>query len=182
MSDTLYESYNTGDDFDIALNNDARKWGQTFTPSNAHDITSVKLKLFKTNSPGDMTVEIYATDGSGHPTGAALASGTIAAADISSTSSPGDWYECTFGSSALLSASTKYGIVLSTSGTWDATNFIVWREDGSSATYSGGNYMYLDTGTWYDGPNDDFMFEEYGTAAATPSENVIAKSFPLKGV
>jgi hypothetical protein len=46
--------------------------GQTFTVRQAHDATLLTLKICRGGEPGQATVEIFATDGAGLPTGAAL--------------------------------------------------------------------------------------------------------------
>ncbi len=72
---TRFEHYITGDDgaWEFGIIN----WmAQTFTPSTAHKITSVKLPLYRWGSPGTITVSIKATDGNGHPTGDDLCLGT----------------------------------------------------------------------------------------------------------
>jgi len=71
----LYEYYNTGDDSSQSVYG-SNWYAQTFTSSIAHTITSVKLKLYRTGSPGTVTVSIRATDGSGHPILPDLCSGT----------------------------------------------------------------------------------------------------------
>ena len=57
-------------------------WGtnlvaQSFTPTTTHVITSVILKLKISGLPGTVYIAIRATDGSGYPTGADLATGSI---------------------------------------------------------------------------------------------------------
>ncbi len=162
----MYESYNTGDD---SSNNvyGANWYAQTFTPSVAHTIKSVKLKLYKVGSPGNVTVSIRATSG-GHPTGSDLCSGIINGNTLNSTS-PGSWYEITLGSGYNLSASTMYAIVVrAPSGTYPSpANYLVWRRDASSPTYGGGCREGSTNGgsTWTSNTNRDMMFEEWGNRA-----------------
>lgn len=113
----LYEHYNTGDDGQFLISS-ADTWiAQTFTPSIAHTITSVKLLLFRGvgATPGTLTVHIKATDVSGHPTGDDLCSGTTDG-DTLTTNSAGEWREITLGAGALLGADTKYAIILEGDG------------------------------------------------------------------
>jgi hypothetical protein len=158
----MYEYYNTGDDNHVWLYGST--WvAQTFTPSVAHTITSVKLKLFRVGSPGTVTVSIRATSG-GQPTGSNLCSGTTSG-DTLTTSAPGEWREITLGSGYGLSAGTTYAIVVrATSG--DGSNYVWWRVDGSSPTYGGGMYLLSsDSGSsWTSGASYDLMFEEWGNA------------------
>jgi len=82
----LFEHHETGGDssYTIGQTSYSVKLAQTFTPDIAHEITKVELELFDGQGDGitgDIDVEIKATSG-GLPTGAALASGTIDAADL----------------------------------------------------------------------------------------------------
>jgi hypothetical protein len=162
LAASIYESYNAGDDGDSSIYGSTWR-AQTFTPSVAHTITSVKLMLWRTGSgPGTITVGIRATDGSGLPTGSDLCSGTIDGNTLT-ISSAGAWYEITFASGYDLSAGTQYAIVARAPG-GDAGNRGYWRRDASSATYSGGNLLQsANSGsTWTPLADRDFMFEEWG--------------------
>jgi len=158
----MYEYYNTGDDNHCWLY--GTTWvAQTFTPSVAHTITSVKLKLFRVGSPGTITVSIRATSG-GQPTGSDLCSG-ITTGDTLTTSALGEWREITLGSGYGLSAGTTYAIVVrATSG--NSSNYVWWRVDSSSPTYGGGMYLLSSNSgsSWISGASYDLMFEEWGNA------------------
>jgi len=83
----LFEHHETGgdDSYTIGQTSYSVKLAQTFTPDIAHQISRVELELFDNQGDGitgDIDVEIKATDVNGLPTGAALASGTIDAADL----------------------------------------------------------------------------------------------------
>jgi len=142
-------------------------WGvnwnvQTFTPSVRADITSVKLKLFKTGNPaGNFNVDIHAVDGAGKPTGAALTSGSIVASTIAA-GSPGSLVEITVTKYGL-SADTKYAIVVSVPD-GSAGNQIEWRIDSTELAYTGGTGGSSgDSGsTWTMNANQDAMFEVWG--------------------
>lgn len=162
---TLYEYYNTGDDG--AYDEYGVYWSaQTFTPSTAHKITSVKLKLYRVGSPGTITVGIRATS-SGLPTGADLCSGTINGNTLT-TDTAGAWYEITLGAGYDLSASTKYAIVVRALDGWSG-NEPYWRYDSTSPTYAGGSFVYSENsgGSWSAVTGNDFMFEEWGELAVT---------------
>jgi len=169
----LYEHYNIGDDASAALY-DAEWRAQTFTPSAAHKITSVKLKIYRAGSPGTITVSIRATDGSGHPIGGDLCSGTIDGNALT-TSSPGEWREITLGAGYDLDASTQYAIVVrAPSG--NASNLLRYRVDASSPTYAGGclEQSHNSGSTWSSIPSYDSMFEEWGEAIGPP---VVGRSY-----
>jgi len=82
----LFEHHETGGDtsYTIGQTSVAEKLAQTFTPDIAHEISKVELELFDNQGDGitgDIDVAIKATSG-GLPTGDALATGTIDAADL----------------------------------------------------------------------------------------------------
>ncbi|MBA7630622.1 hypothetical protein ES703_38146 [subsurface metagenome] len=106
---TKFEYYDVNDDADKYIY--ANVWSaQTFTPSTAHKITSVKLLCWREGIPGTVTVSIRATSG-GHPTGGDLCSGTTDGNTLP-LSSPYEWREITLGAGADLSADTMYAIVV----------------------------------------------------------------------
>jgi hypothetical protein len=154
-----YEYYNTGDTNQEYLHNST--WSaQTFTPSIAHKITSVKLRLYRFGNPGTVTVSIRATAGNGHPTGGDLCSGTTDGNTLP-TGSPYEWREVTLGSGYNLSASTKYAIVVRASN-GDSSNYLAWRLN-ISGTYTGGNQeCSYDSGvSWWTESVCDHVFEEW---------------------
>lgn len=165
----IYESYYTGDNsgWGLPVKEAATdKLGQTFTPSESHTITSVRLKLLRIGSPGTITVAIYATS-EGYPTGDALCSGTRNGNTVT-TSSSGSFYEITLGSGAVLSSGTKYVIILTAPEGTITTDIIKWRVDSIGATYSGGDAiqypnMYLED-VWGTREGADFMFICYGSS------------------
>lgn len=155
-----YEYYNTGDDSESSIR--ATIWrAQTFTPTIDHKIYYVKLKMFRINYPGTLTVSIKATDINGKPTGDDLTIGTIDANTF--TASPGLWYQITFASQLHLSASTQYAIVVR-APYFDLPNEVRWRLDWSSPSYSGGaTYTSADSGSsWSIDGSGDYMFEVWG--------------------
>lgn len=163
---TLFEYYNTGDtgSDDLAL---ATWRAQTFTPATAHKITSVKLKLYRVGSPGTIIVSIRATDGSGHPTGADLCSGTTDG-DTLTTDIGGEWREITLGAGYDLLADTKYAIVGRALDAYGA-NYVKWRREWGTGAYAGGNYEYSTHSgdSWDAAATSDFMFEDWGEPPVT---------------
>ena len=162
----LYEHYNTGDQGSVYIYDDMWQ-AQTFTPSVAHKITSVKLKLFRVGSPGTVTVSIQGTDGSGHPDGVDLCSGTTNGNTLP-TGPPHEWREITLGDGCDLSASTKYAIVIRIDSEVFG-NRIQWRIDSSGAYTGGCTETSIDGGSsWSSATSQDGMFEEYGIAGGFP--------------
>lgn len=155
-----YEYYNTGDTTFSSFY--GMYWyAQTFTTSIAHKITSVKLKLYRFGYPGMVTVSIRATDGSGHPTGPDLCSGTIDGNSLTAATG-GTWYEITLGDGYNLAAATKYAIVVRAPG-GGITNTLRWRLDTSGAYPGGCSESSSNSGSsWSSNPAYDLMFEEWG--------------------
>jgi hypothetical protein len=122
----------------------------------------VRLKLYRVDSPGTLTVNIRATDESGHPTGEDLCSGTTDG-DTLTTNVSGEWREITLGAGYLLVADTKYAIVIRVLG-GDENNQILWLLDYSSPTYVGGCLeSSVDSGDNWESQLDSVcMFEEWG--------------------
>jgi len=155
-----YEYYNTGATSGWSFYGST--WAaQTFTPSTTHTITSANLSLYRVGSPGTLNVSVWETDGSGHPTGSVLCSGTT---DGDSLNVYASWRSVSLGSGATVSASTKYAISLS-APSGSAGNIAVWGYDGTAPPYSGGNgETSSDSGASWSDQSVDFLFEEYGTS------------------
>jgi len=166
----LYEYYNTGDNNYFSMH--GTTWvAQTFTTSaTVHTITSVKLLLYRTNSPHTMTVGIRATSGA-HPTGNDLTSGTINA-DTFTTNTAGAWYQITV-TEYTPSTNTKYAIVGRVPDSGVAS--VAWR---CADSYTGGNFE--DSGnsgaSWTTYTAYDGMFEVWGNPLT------VTITFALSGV
>lgn len=164
MAYILQEHYNTGDDGAYDVSNTVW-WAQAFTPANAHTIVLVKIKIYRSGTPGTITCRIRATDGASKPTGATLASGTVDG-DTITTSTSGEWITFDLGAGAALSAGTKYCMQF-----FAAAGTVFWRRD-SAGSYTGGAAVRSgDSGSsWTVFAAIDAMFEEYsGTAPPTVS-------------
>ena len=175
---TIYEYYNSGDDSQD--NNGAIFWkAQTFTALSNHSVEQIKLKLYRTSTPGTVTVSIRALDGSGHPTGGDLTSGTIDGNSLTDTS-PGTWYTIDV-TSYNLTKDTEYAIVVR-APTAAPGNFFHWRYN-SAGSYSGGNYEYSNNsgGSWTATLAYDFMFEIYGSRSLDVLDPKVFRSVSEEG-
>lgn len=150
--------YTFGDDYWIAM---------TFTPSITHTIYSVKLKLWRSGSPGTITISIRETAG-GLPTGSDKATGTIDGDTLDT--SPGSWKEITL-TPYLLVAGTKYAIVMHTTST-EPTYYAGARGGGTG--YGSGEYCYdnEDSGATWNAGTDSIMFEDWGVGSTFPSDAI----------
>ena len=152
---------------------------QTFTTTDSYNISKVSVRVkSKNGTPNtDITVEIKAVDGDHKPTGAALASGTIPKASISTTIA---YYDCVFNSSYLLSAATEYAIVVS-SDISGVNPYYQYKE--TTGTYSDGVGMSSANGgsDWTDYDND-FYFKNYTKVLAYKDQieiDVVPAEIPL---
>jgi len=124
---STYEYFNK-DAGALGTGNSNYKFGQTFTvgiigKNVKHYLDSVVLKLYRVGSPSTFTVELYAIDGNGLPTGSILSSGTIDGNTIT-TSADGEEVEIDM-TEYLLQPSTKYALVFY--GAIDSNNFM-WHK------------------------------------------------------
>ena len=159
---TRYEHYIINDDDEKAIFD--RHWrGQSFTPSTAHKITSVKLLLSRVLLPGQVTASIRAAT-YGKPIGPDLCSGTFNGNTLT-TEEAGEWKEIIFGIQPLLLPATIYAIVIRAIY-GDGSNNLRWRDDNTSPVYPGGLYLTSEnSGTSWDRWREtDMMFEEWGIA------------------
>lgn len=160
---TLRENNNANDNGDGAFGPFGpleQRVSQSFTASVSYELSSVKFLLFKSGTPGTITLIVYAADGSDFPTGASLGSGTTDGNTLPAAS-PGEWREITLSSAIPLILGNKYCLTLYCAGT-EAGHRL--ENPGS---YAGG----LMATSSNDGPNwisqapRDIMFENYGDPA-----------------
>lgn len=166
VADRVSQKLNSGYGFTYGAS-----WSsQTFTPTTTHTISSVALQLSRVGSPGTVTVSIRATDVSGHPTGSDLTSGTIDGNSLPVSSLFGSWKSFNqwtnirFSSSILLTASTKYAIVVNASA-GDINNGVYWfvMTSVGSDTYTGGNAeSSVDSGAnWTSNDTPPTLYKDY---------------------
>lgn len=156
---TPYESYNPEALLFSATIYGAQWRGQSFTPSTAHTINYAKFRLFRGGSPGTVTCDVWATDGSGHPTGTALCKGYISGNDLTANTA-GSTYTILLGGAAL-AANTKYALSLKAPD-GSSTNYVAFNVK-TAGGYSGGITEVSNNsgGTWSVASGSiDFEFEE----------------------
>lgn len=173
-----YDNDNTAGAIPVWDVNDA--FAQTFTPNITHLITEIRLKLYRSSTPGILHINIYAVDENHFPTGLSLASGTTNG-DSLGTSSPGGYRTIILSTTAILQATTEYALVLTAPNGIPGSKTVFWRLDIADATYAGGwAIKYLGTvgdptpQSWQIygvGNVSDFMFSEWGSAAPSKPTN-----------
>ena len=173
-SDTLFEHYNTGYDNVQKIGcvgADLYVGGQTFTPQVTYNLTSVKLKLSRSGSPGTITCYLFGT-AAGLPVAPILRSKTYNGDSIT-TNANGEWVEFVWEFPYKVTAGVKYAIFLASP---NSGGNIWWQEDVTSPTYTGGNKIFSTDGfvTFDNYYGTDMYFETYGTyPPAVPS--IVAK-------
>lgn len=153
----------TGDNTSWTIASALTQQAQSFSVGAiAVTVTSIKLKMYRSGSPGTITLAVYAVDGAGKPTGAALTSGTING-NTFTVDTAGEWYE-TAVTGYTLSANTSYTIVISCA-TANAANRFGIRHQNATNIYAGGKlFTSADGGgTWTNWDAMDDVFEIVGT-------------------
>ncbi|MBI2869533.1 MAG: S8 family serine peptidase [Chloroflexi bacterium] len=144
--------------------------GQTFTPRETHKVTRVSIPFLRQGNPsGDVVAGIRATDASGRPAGADLASGSIPAGSIPASWSLA-WYNFDLGAGVTLVAGAKYAIVMRAPGA-DAASPVYYGAD-TSGDYARGWAVYGSGGSGWSDIADkawDFAFEELGVPGTPPA-------------
>ena len=121
------------------------KRAQQFSPSSNGNLSVVKVKIAKTNSPTDtIQCDIYSDNSNLPNISLASADSTIDASSLTTTST---YYSFTFTNGPSITSGTNYWIVLTRTGSVDATNYYTWR-GSSSLTY---NLVKIFNGTDWNG-------------------------------
>jgi len=155
-----FEYYDAGEDANFEIY--YIYWGaQSFTPSQKHEITSVKLLVYREGLPGTQTIHIRSS-----LWGNDLCSGTLDGDSITDNTA-GEWVTVTLSSTATLEANTTYYICVEQAASAnDPSHTLHWLFDTSSATYAGGKRWRSSNdgaeGSWTSYSDDDFLFEEWG--------------------
>jgi hypothetical protein len=132
---------------------------QQFTVgSTAIYVVAASIYVRRQGSPTDnVTMEIYALDGSGNPTGTALATGASLSYTLMGTGAgTAIWLRDDFTTPVTLSAGVQYGLVIARSGAVNASNYFVIGGD-SAAGYTGGIRKTYNPTTWTN-TTTDLMF------------------------
>jgi hypothetical protein len=144
------------------------KYGQTFTANSIYTLNAVEFKLAlisASRDPGVISVDLYATDGSGLPTGSSLSSGSFNGSEVATLSGSAS-VESSYQSVKVpmtaysLAASTKYAIVLDR--TTDSFGYGFYVYVGNTNPYNGGTGITYTT-AWASQSSIDCWFKTYDT-------------------
>lgn len=178
MADTLKDNYSgTATPYNALTINAATDWAlQSFTTTQGYSLNRIDFWIGKGagDDIGVLTVELYVSDGGGEPTGALLATGSIANADVPEIPTY-SWVTCTLVSAYNLSPATKYIIILR-GASLTATITIVWPNDDDGAggsDFAGGDRGFsVNSGTnWTITTTADQLFRCYGSS--TPASDKV---------
>lgn len=157
----IQNSYMGGDDTDYDVYG-VNWYAQTFNATRQYYINGAWVKVFRTAAPGTFTLSLRATL-AGVPTGADLASGTLAGNQFS-LNTDGEWEWLTFTDHYQLTAGTTYALVArATAG--NANNYVGWRVDTAGNYPAGQGCVSVNSGVAWaalGGGTRDFMFSVTG--------------------
>ena len=136
--------------------------GQTFTAEHMHKVTSLRLNLYRLGNPGNLTVSIQGTDGSGLPDGNVLWAGSLQE-NLITTDTGGAWNRIPVPDLGL-TAGARYAIVLDAPEGTGEDCAVYWA--CSTNSYAGGTALRRTAGSWsavrIGIMSTDFLFEQYG--------------------
>jgi len=155
--------------------------GQSFTTIFKYNLKSVDLWLKKGPGAhvGNVDVELYAVDGSGHPTGPPLNYGIIPNADVAESWA---WVSCILGNGKLtyylLNAATKYCTVVH--GLALLNNPLLWGCGGDGSDYPNGDQEWsVNSGDiWTKDTTKDQLFRNFAPAFL---DNYSGTALPFTG-
>ncbi len=154
-------SYETGNDTGAEGVLGGTTWyAQTFTiRSSGFWCDTISLYAGKDGSAGALDIKIQEVDGSNKPDGTDLATGSTG------TGGTPDFVDITLNKTLFLSANTTYAIVMDPNFSDVDNHWTLWF-DGSSPTYTGGNYLKsTNSGSaWTADTAKDFLFKVLGAS------------------
>ncbi len=162
-----YSESNSSASYQVGDNHPDKRVGQSFANTIAIILDSCKFYLRKNNSPtGNIYVYLYAHTGTygsgGKPTGAILATSDGVDSASLSTSLALVNFNFSGANRVVLSANTKYCLVIRHQGGDLGVNSISYGIDGTSPTH-GGNYFYSTDGSSFIASTEDLPFYVYGS-------------------
>ena len=154
-----YENYTAGDDGAASVFG-INWYGQTLPTATAHQLSKIRLMLYRVGNPGTVTISLRAVDGGLDPTGADLAVGTLDGNSLTADTA-GAWAEVNMTIPYSRVAATTYAVIVrATDG--DAANYVGWRKNSGGAFANGEYEASGDSGaTWTPDNAQDFMFETW---------------------
>jgi len=172
LGDSKNSESTSGDDSNTACY-DSNYVAQTFTiGSSGITLTSIKIKVKRTGTPGAITIGVYAVDGDSKPTGSALDEETL---DYTDLIDDGDTEWITLPVTYDLSSETMYSLVVSVSG-GDTDNKYDVRTV-SAGGYDDGNILTSDDGgSSWTASSEDIVFELFGDTSTIAMVDVLTQN------
>ena len=149
----LYEKYTSNDS---AHEMATGYISQSFTPGTSHKLHYIRFLLYDAGHSGNATISLFEADANGKPTGAAIATGTVAYTNISTTDYV--WAGAELSVNPIVT-NKKLVATLHSAGTE------LWARMDSGGTY-GEAFSSTDGVTWTAAPGT-ICFEEWGVPLPT---------------
>ena len=152
---------------------------QSFTPKISHSFTSIGLYLYRTETIGTCSVEIYHSTADDEPKGIVLASVSFDDGDIPLVGDA-DWVSFDFSSSGItLKAGIKYIILLKALN--PPRGILWWRQSGTNEYTRGTAEISSNAGVTWIPCTYDFWFKDYGEASfsSTLSTVIVGRRDPV---
>ena len=133
----------------------------------------VTLQLYRTGSPGNISLYIVEADDEGKPTGSWLSESAVDGNSITSDGG-GQYVRFNLSPKAVLDKNTPYVVVIYAAN-GSGGNCVNWKVNASSPTYSGGSVVNSSDGgsTWTVDPTKDAYFIITGGPVTNKIESVI---------
>ena len=166
-------SYTSGDDALLGFY-DSTWVAQTFSVGDSDiSVTSIKIYVKRTGTPGEITISIKAIDEDSKPTGDDLTSGSLTYNDLITDGST-EWIVLPL-TSYTLSANTTYSLVIRTNS-GDSSNKFEARIK-TTGTYSGGNSLTSsDSGSTWTSGSSDILFDLYGDTETVAIVDILSQN------
>lgn len=145
------------------------KLAQSFQVDAACRLTAIDLWLRSHGSPtGNLTVTLQTNSGSA-PSGTTITPGTGQSDVVDAATLTNDLAKVTFtfDQPPYCAASTTYWMVLETTGSASAVNYVEWAADGSAPGYTNGEMKYYASASW-SAESKDAIFEARAECEINP--------------
>lgn len=138
--------------------------GQSFTARRVYTLNAVEFRLARRKDAGVISVDLYAVDGDGFPTGSSLSNGSFLSSSLDELSGPAgsesSYNEVKVPMTAYtLTGGTKYAIMLDR--TVDSFGYGLYIFVANIDPYATGNMVVYNGSSWYNHANHDFWFKTY---------------------
>lgn len=150
-----------------------QRWdAQTFLTTDAFELTSVRVKLYRTNPPGEIVVSIRDAQATNKPAGEDIRLGTTDGNTLT-TNTSGEWREITF-SPYQVEGNHRYAIVARAPDAGVIAD-ARWAARKDTGLYANGQFCYSNNygDTWSGSENYDLLFQTWEHIEASSLKTAI---------